>query len=94
MEQFIQQVAAGLANGAIYALLALALVMIFVSTDHINFARLGIPVMFLFSDVHEDYHRPTDTAEKIDYDKIRRVSRLVLRILDALQTDKLDIGVR
>jgi branched-chain amino acid transport system permease protein len=39
MEQLIQQVAAGLANGAIYASLALALVMIFVSTDHINFAQ-------------------------------------------------------
>ena len=39
MEQFLQQVASGLANGAIYALVALALVMIFVSTDHINFAQ-------------------------------------------------------
>ena len=39
MEQLIQQVASGLANGAIYACLALALVMIFVSTDHINFAQ-------------------------------------------------------
>jgi branched-chain amino acid transport system permease protein len=39
MEQLIQQIAAGLANGAIYACLALALVMIFVSTDHINFAQ-------------------------------------------------------
>jgi branched-chain amino acid transport system permease protein len=39
MEQLVQQVAAGLANGAIYACLALALVMIFVSTDHINFAQ-------------------------------------------------------
>ena len=45
MEQFIQQVAAGLANGAIYALVALALVMIFVSTDHINFAQ-GEMAMF------------------------------------------------
>jgi branched-chain amino acid transport system permease protein len=45
MEQLIQQVAAGLANGAIYALLALALVMIFVSTDHINFAQ-GEMAMF------------------------------------------------
>ena len=45
MEQFIQQVAAGLANGAIYACLALALVMIFVSTDHINFAQ-GEMAMF------------------------------------------------
>jgi len=39
MEQLLQQIAAGLANGAIYACLALALVMIFVSTDHINFAQ-------------------------------------------------------
>ena len=45
MEQFIQQVASGLANGAIYACVALALVMIFVSTDHINFAQ-GEMAMF------------------------------------------------
>jgi branched-chain amino acid transport system permease protein len=45
MEQLIQQVASGFANGAIYACLALALVMIFVSTDHINFAQ-GEMAMF------------------------------------------------
>ena len=45
MEQLIQQTAAGLANGAIYASLALALVMIFVSTNHINFAQ-GEMAMF------------------------------------------------
>ncbi|MBL0900422.1 MAG: branched-chain amino acid ABC transporter permease [Reyranella sp.] len=45
MEQFIQQVASGLANGAIYACVALALVMIYVSTDHINFAQ-GEMAMF------------------------------------------------
>lgn len=45
MEQLFQQVASGLANGAIYALLALALVMIFVSTNHINFAQ-GEMAMF------------------------------------------------
>jgi branched-chain amino acid transport system permease protein len=45
MEQFIQQVASGLANGAIYACVALALVMIFVSTDHLNFAQ-GEMAMF------------------------------------------------
>ena len=59
-------------------------------SDHMNFSEhLGIPVAFLFSDVHEDYHRPTDTVEKIDYDKISRVARLVLRMLDGLQTDEL-----
>jgi branched-chain amino acid transport system permease protein len=45
MEQFLQQVVSGLANGAIYACVALALVMIFVSTDHINFAQ-GEMAMF------------------------------------------------
>lgn len=60
-------------------------------SDHYMFARLGIPVMFLFSDVHEDYHRPGDDPEKLDYDKIRRVSRLVLRILDGLQADELEL---
>ncbi|HJQ57366.1 MAG TPA: branched-chain amino acid ABC transporter permease [Vineibacter sp.] len=45
MEQLIQQIASGLANGAIYACVALALVMIFISTDHINFAQ-GEMAMF------------------------------------------------
>ena len=59
-------------------------------SDHANFSRnLDIPVAFLFSDVHEDYHKLTDTPDKIDYDKIRRVSRLVVRLLHGLQTDEL-----
>jgi hypothetical protein len=61
-------------------------------SDHMNFERnLGIPVAFLFAEVHEDYHQPTDTADKIDGDKVRRVARLVLRMLDGLQGD--DLGV-
>lgn len=61
-------------------------------SDHANFARnLGIPVAFLFSDVHDDYHRPTDTVEKVDCDKVRRVVRLVMRMLDGLQADRLDL---
>jgi hypothetical protein len=59
-------------------------------SDHMNFSEnLKIPVAFLFSDVHEDYHRPGDDPEKIDYDKIRRVVRLVLRMIDGLQGDEL-----
>ena len=50
MEQFLQQVASGLANGAIYACVALALVMIYVSTDHINFAQ---GEMAMFSHLHQ-----------------------------------------
>lgn len=58
-------------------------------SDHANFERnMGIPVAFLFCDVHEDYHKPTDTPEKINYDKMRRICRLVVRMLEALQIDK------
>jgi hypothetical protein len=56
-------------------------------SDHRNFSvNLKIPVAFLFSDVHEDYHEPTDDPEKIDYDKIRRVARTVVRLIGELQT--------
>ena len=59
-------------------------------SDHANFSQnLGIPVAFLFSDVHPDYHQPTDTVEKIDYDKISRVARVVVRMLDELQDMKM-----
>jgi Zn-dependent M28 family amino/carboxypeptidase len=61
-------------------------------SDHYNFKKnLDIPVAFLFSDLHEDYHKPTDTPDKIDCDKIRRVARLVLRMLDGMQDDVLDL---
>jgi Zn-dependent M28 family amino/carboxypeptidase len=38
-------------------------------SDHYNFAKNGIPAIFFFSGVHEDYHRPTDTPDKIMFDK-------------------------
>jgi Zn-dependent M28 family amino/carboxypeptidase len=60
-------------------------------SDHYNFIQAGIPAAFLFADVHEDYHKPTDTVDKIDFDKIRRVTRLVMRMLSELQADELDI---
>lgn len=64
-------------------------------SDHMNFAvHLDLPVAFLFADVHADYHQPTDDAERIDYDKVRRVTRLVLRILEGLQEDPLRLHRR
>ncbi|MGB3617836.1 MAG: M28 family peptidase, partial [Catalinimonas sp.] len=46
-------------------------------SDHYNFARRGVPVIFYFSGVHEDYHRPTDTVEKINFARAERITRLV-----------------
>lgn len=61
-------------------------------SDHRNFSvNLKVPVTFLFSDVHEDYHEPTDDPEKLDYDKIRRVARMVVRMLGELQAPDVKI---
>jgi hypothetical protein len=46
-------------------------------SDHYNFARKGIPVVFFFSGIHEDYHKPTDDIEKIDRNKIAKMVELV-----------------
>jgi Zn-dependent M28 family amino/carboxypeptidase len=60
-------------------------------SDHINFSKMGLPTAFLFSGIHEDYHKETDTIEKIDFDKIRRITRIVVRMLAELQTDELNL---
>jgi len=60
-------------------------------SDHAEFAKLGIPVCFLFAGVHEDYHQATDTVEKIDFDKIHRVVRMVVKTLDALQGESMGL---
>jgi hypothetical protein len=41
-------------------------------SDHYNFARKGVPAIFYFSGVHEDYHKPTDTIEKIRFDLLEK----------------------
>lgn len=46
-------------------------------SDHYNFAKNGIPVIFYFSGVHEDYHKETDTWEKIEYPKTIKIVKLV-----------------
>jgi len=46
-------------------------------SDHYNFARNDIPVIFYFNGVHEDYHRSTDTVDKINFEKIEKITRLV-----------------
>jgi len=46
-------------------------------SDHYNFAKNNIPVIFYFSGVHEDYHRPGDDSEKIHYEKTAEIGQLV-----------------
>jgi hypothetical protein len=46
-------------------------------SDHYNFARKGVPILFFFSGTHEDYHRPSDHPEAIDAEKESRIVRLM-----------------
>lgn len=46
-------------------------------SDHYNFARLGIPAVFYFNGTHPDYHRSTDTIEKINFEKMEKIARLI-----------------
>ena len=46
-------------------------------SDHYNFAKHNIPVIFYFNGTHEDYHQPTDTPDKIEYDLMARRAKLI-----------------
>jgi hypothetical protein len=54
------------------------------ASDHMSFNIKRIPVLFFFSGLHGDYHRPTDTVEKINVDGAADVLRLAYRTIDAL----------
>ncbi|MGB5667103.1 MAG: M28 family peptidase [Maribacter sp.] len=46
-------------------------------SDHYNFAKNNIPIIFYFNGTHEDYHRPSDTPDKINYDLLENRARLI-----------------
>ena len=46
-------------------------------SDHYNFAKNNIPIIFYFNGTHADYHRPGDTPDKINYDLLENRTRLV-----------------
>ena len=46
-------------------------------SDHFNFAKVGIPIIFYFDGVHADYHRPTDTVDKINFPLMEKRVRLI-----------------
>lgn len=46
-------------------------------SDHYNFAKKGVPILFFTSGLHDDYHRVTDSAEKIDSEKESRILKLL-----------------
>ena len=53
-------------------------------SDHMSFALQHVPVLFLFTGLHADYHRPTDTADKVNYAGVDRVVTVAQRIVTAM----------
>lgn len=52
---------------------------IYYRSDHFNYARKGIPIVFFTSGLHDQYHKPADEAALINYDKMAKVGELMYR---------------
>ncbi len=50
---------------------------LFYRSDHYNYAKSGIPIVFYFDGLHEDYHRVSDEVSKIDFEKLMKVTKTV-----------------
>ncbi|MES2177886.1 MAG: M28 family peptidase [Gemmatimonadota bacterium] len=50
---------------------------IYERSDHYNYARKGVPIVFFTTGDHADYHKPSDEPSKIEYEKMARVARLI-----------------
>jgi hypothetical protein len=48
----------------------------FEASDHASFYKKGIPVLFAFTGTHDDYHRPSDDSDKIDYDGMTKIANM------------------
>ena len=57
---------------------------IYCRSDHYNYARYGIPVVFMTTGLHGDYHQPTDEAQYIDYPHMARIGRFVFNLTHRL----------
>jgi hypothetical protein len=58
-------------------------------SDHASFYEAGIPVLHLWTGAHEDYHRPGDDVDKLDFGGAARIGDLVLGLLERLQPPEL-----
>lgn len=66
----------------------------FFRSDHFNYAQKGIPIVFWFDGAHEDYHRPGDEPQRIDYAKMEKITRTVFltmwELADSKERPKVD----
>ncbi|MGB3851046.1 MAG: M28 family peptidase [Tunicatimonas sp.] len=65
-------------------------------SDHYNFAKHGVPIIFYFNGTHADYHKPTDTIEKINFPLLRDRTRLVFYTAWQLanQDERIEVDVK
>ncbi len=56
----------------------------YVPTDAMSLYQAGVPVLALFTGIHDDYHRPSDDADKIDYPGMERIAKLAQGVIDEL----------
>lgn len=57
---------------------------IYYRSDHYNYAKHGVPIVFFYDFMMDDYHKETDTADKINFEKIRKTSLLVYNIISEI----------
>jgi hypothetical protein len=62
---------------------------LFTRSDNYNFSKKGIPSIQFFSGLHQDYHKPTDTADKIDYANLESRVRQISVVIELLQSEGL-----
>jgi Zn-dependent M28 family amino/carboxypeptidase len=69
---------------------------IFYRSDHYNFARKGVPILFFTSGTHSDYHQPSDEASRIDSEKEARLVRLLfylgVRVADTVSRPQWNVA--
>jgi hypothetical protein len=65
-------------------------------SDHYNFAIKGIPAIFFFNGTHADYHRPSDTIDKIQFDKMTSIGRHIFHLIWELgnREEAIEVNVR
>ena len=60
---------------------------VFQRSDHYSYSKRGIPVAFFTSGMHPEYHDVNDSADRIDYEKLRRATDLILGVARAVGND-------
>ncbi len=55
-------------------------------SDHVQYVKKNIPIVFFFDYMKTDYHKPTDTAEKINFEKLFKISSLAADIAETIST--------